>query len=133
MQRYIFWFIACKRWNHTMLDFLNDSMHAIMPVKIYARIHSCIERCIYLHDFYIYYGLLYSLLPCMHQSKEIIANFIVICQTLYCMHQSKHSSMHACVHAYHSKNRVSCDFTFLDNYIWPNEDYESYFYIIMIS
>jgi len=86
------------RWNHTMLDFLNDSMHTIIRALIYARIH-CIERCmLHIHDFYIYYGLLHSL--CMHQSKEIIANFIVIYQTSDCMHQSKHSSMHACMHAW---------------------------------
>jgi len=45
----------------------------------------------------IYYGLLHSLFPCIHQSKEIIANFIVIYQSSDCMHRSKHSSMHMCM------------------------------------
>ena len=86
------------RWNHGMLDFLNNSMYTTMPVLMYARIHSYIERCmLHIHDFYIYYGLLHSLFPCM-QSKEIIANFIVIYQMSDCIVCIKVSI--ACMHAY---------------------------------
>ena len=71
-------------------------MHTIMHALIYARICSCIERCmLHIHDFYIYYGLLHSLYM---QLKQVIANFIVIYQTLDCMHQTKYRSMHMCMH-----------------------------------
>ena len=64
------------KMEHMILNFLNDSMHTIMPTLMYSKIRSYIECCmLHIHDFYCYYGLLHSL--CMHQSKEIIANFIL--------------------------------------------------------
>ena len=78
-----------------MLDFLNDSMYKVMLALMYAKIRSYIEHCM-LHDFYIY-GLFHSLFPCMHQSKEIIANFSKLFVKRQTIHQTKHSSMHVCM------------------------------------
>ena len=55
-------------------------------------VHTLSAACC-IHDFYIYYGLLHSLFPCMYQSKEIIANFIVIYQMSDYMYQTKHAYM----------------------------------------
>jgi len=82
-----------------MLDFLNDSMYKVMLALMYARIRSYIEHCM-LHDFYIYglyYGLFHSLFPCMHQSKEIIANFSKLFVKRQTIHKTKYSSMHVCM------------------------------------
>jgi len=82
-------------------------MHTIMPALRYAKIRSYIEHCmLHIYDFYIYYKLFHSLFPSMHQLKETIANFIIICQTSDCMHQSKHNNMHMCVHAYTEKKDI---------------------------
>jgi len=53
---------------------------------------------LHIHDFYIYW-IISQLIPCMHQPKEIITNFIVIHQISDCMCDSR--------------NRASCDSIFI--------------------
>jgi len=52
-----------------MLNFLNDNMHTIMPALMYARIRSCIEHLMHIHDFYIYYWFVAYFLACTNQKK----------------------------------------------------------------